>query len=738
MTAVNAHVVSGTSSENQSEKRSKIDSQFILHVSTPVVELDVDVAFKNLTPREKLYAHYLSKASWYGSLICLIQGSPESPLIFSLILRVFGEQPVHELQKLAVENGVSLEDFQALLVYAAGVLDNLANYKSFGDTKFVPAAPMEVFEKVIMLSNVYKMEPKKISSMWQEVKTSIYSLSDKEKTLGFPDQGITTYMSPNCTKADTDLVNKYLRHIGMEAYNTRVFKTQDENNEDVYEIRIASAESGFYPNPLRDNDKFGCATFRVTRGDYSPLLGYTVEYLKKAKEYVANDTERLMLEKYIESFETGSLDAHKDGSRYWIKNKGPVVETYIGFIETYRDPAGERADFTGWVAFVNKKRSANFAKLVESAERILPDLPWGRSFEKDVFLKPDFTSLDVLTFANCSVPAGINIPNYDTIRQNEGYKNVSLGNVISSAPKEKKISFLSPEDQELIKEYRTKSFEVQVGLHELLGHGSGKLFRMDANGELNFDIVSVVNPLTGEDVKMWYGPNETYDSKFTVISSSYEECRAEAVGLYLSLNPEVLQIFGYEGREAEKLVYTNWLSMMWNVIANGPDSYCAEKKVWLQAHAQARYVLLRVLMEAGEGLITVTETDPGKDLLLSLDRTKIYTVGKKAIADFLLKLQVYKSTGDIKSAEAMYRAYSEVPEKGSPWANWRKIAFLHMKPRRMFLQANTVLKDGEVILKRYEPSFTGIIQSWMDRFDSIYVVHRILEDLWLREKAYFH
>lgn len=585
-------------------------------------------------------------------------------------------------------------------MYACGIYGNAGNYKSFGDSKIIPNLPKDKFEKIVKTSKAYRENPKDIQHIWNLVNNIIYSLESRYKTLGLSDQGITTYFSENCTKADADLVNEFMQAKVLESWNARCFKTvRKENGKDinVYNIRLASVETEEAPNITLNEETFKNAKFLITRGDYSPLLSLVNENLLKAKERAANDNQKKMLDRYIEHFKTGSLKSHKEGSCFWIKDKGPIVETYIGFIENYRDPAGQRGEFEGFVAAVDKEMSKKFTKLVEQAEEFIPKLPWGAGFEKDKFLRPDFTSLNIISFAGSGIPIGINIPNYDEIRQSEGFKNVSLGNVISCSMTDDKTPFLSPQDENLMMKYKLQSLEVQVALHELLGHGSGKMLKQLGPNSYNFDHEHLINPLTGKLVDKFYTEGQTYDSKFGEMGSAYEECRAEAVGLYLCLDKEILKIFGYEGQVADDVVYVNWLSELWSGFAKALEMYQPTTKKWLQAHSQARYVLLRTCIEAGEDFVKVIESEPGKSLELILDKSKIHTVGKKAIGELLKKLQIYRSTGDIEAAKEMFEKYSEVPESGPyPWVKWREIVLAHKRPRRIFVQANTSV-EGSII-----------------------------------------
>ena len=69
---------------------------------------------------------------------------------------------------------------------------------------------------------------------------------------------------------------------------------------------------------------------------------------------------------------------------------------------------------------------------MDRAEELIPKLPWDKEFENDKFNRPDFTNVDILAFGHSIIPIGINLPNYEEIRKNEGFKNLNLGNAYLS------------------------------------------------------------------------------------------------------------------------------------------------------------------------------------------------------------------------------------------------------------------------------------------------------------------
>lgn len=142
-------------------------------------------------------------------------------------------------------------------------------------------------------------------------------------------------------------------------------------------------------------------------------------------------------------------------------------------------------------------------------------------------------------------------------------------------------------------------------------------------------------------------------------------------------------------------------------------------------------MLARVLIQAGVASITKVNDN---DLLVTVDRTALKGAGRIAIGQFLLQLQVYKATGDIEKAKELYNHYSDVSE---PWLSWRSIVLANKQPRKMFVQSNTKLENGDVKLKAYEANCEGLIQSWVERYESPQALYEEMLTLTKADAKYF-
>ncbi|PUU73404.1 peptidase family M49-domain-containing protein [Tuber borchii] len=187
-------------------------------------------------------------------------------------------------------------------------------------------------------------------------------------------------------------------------------------------------------------------------------------------------------------------------------------------------------------------------------------------------------------------------------------------------------SFSKPEDT-LCSGREGSAFEVQVGVHELLGHSTDKLLKETSPGEYNFNHANLpINPITNEPVRMWYKPNETWGSVFGDLAASYEECHAELVAMYLSGEKDLISIFGHANdQEAEDVLYIQYLQMARAGLFS-VETWDAKSRKWGLPHSQARYFILQVFISVGDGFVTFSHSlSDMSDLTISIDRSKILT-----------------------------------------------------------------------------------------------------------------
>ncbi|OBZ70380.1 Dipeptidyl peptidase 3 [Grifola frondosa] len=667
--------------------------RFLADRAAPLCSLNVAKSFALLSSKEKKYAHHVGEASWAGVRIIQGQWTPQAQKLYDLLILTFSDNDkLTDLGSLQQRSGVTAEEWEDLMQYTSQVLSNLVNYKSFGFTKIVPRISEDSFGAVVAKC----ANASEALKLWNELKGHIYQLvPESSNSIGKPNLGHISnyYLGDPILDEEVASVQASAEKLGIDVLNTRVRK----DGPDTFTLLVASAASqasSLHTIDILDKK----AALTVEYGDFADALQKVNAALAEAKKYAANDHQTAMIEGYIESFKTGSIPAHKKASTEWVKDVGPVVESYIGFVETYVDPYGGRAEWEGFTAIVDKQLSAKYDKLVNDAPELIKSLPWGKDFEVDVFRKPDFTALEVVTFATGGIPAGINIPNYYEIRESTGFKNVSLANILAAKAPNEELTFIH-DVVELYNAWDTRAFELQES----------------ADGKMNFDPAKVINPLTGKPITSWYKPGQTPDSILGEVSSSMEECRAESVALYLVSNLDILKIFSYvDQKDIDDIQYISFL-LMARAGLRALEFYDPATKKHGQAHMQARMGITLFMIKAGLARLEEVRTADGslENLYVRVDRQKVLTEGKDVAGKLLVELQTRKSTADGAGARQFYTALT------TPLPGWdgeiRDLVLKKKLPRKIFVQPNTFIVDGEVVLKEYPLTTAGVIESFIER-----------------------
>jgi dipeptidyl-peptidase-3 len=151
------------------------------------------------------------RACFAGTRIVLRQVSVESEPIYDFIVTLH-KHGKGDYAALAKEAGLSQEEIDAYLSYAAQFLGNLGNYKSFGDSKFVPRLEPRQLKALATVT-------KETLGLYEKFKDAIYAGDDVSKLhLGYPSAGhVSTYYpdSPSITKEEIAGVSDFLESKGL-------------------------------------------------------------------------------------------------------------------------------------------------------------------------------------------------------------------------------------------------------------------------------------------------------------------------------------------------------------------------------------------------------------------------------------------------------------------------------------------------------------------------------------------
>ena len=557
--------------------------------------------FEQLSLQQKTLVYYLSKAALFGRDITFDQYGCYNLRIRKMLEVVYTDMRIDH----------DTDDFRALELYLKRVWFSNGIYHHYGCEKFIPGFSEDYLRQVL-----------------HEVEACRLPLSEGQSVDGLCDELFPVIFDPQV------LPKRVNKADGEDLLLTSACNFYDG---------VTQAEAEDYYNSKKDTQdqqppSYGLNSTLVKRdgqisedvwsanGRYGNAIRHIVYWLRKAAEVAENDSQRSVIEKLIEYYETGDLRLFDEYSIEWLQCLEGRVDFINGFIEVYGDPLGLKGSWESLVEYIDEEATHRTRTIAQNAQWFENHSPVDPRFRKPTVKGVSANVICAAMLGGEEYPStaiGINLPNADWIRAQYGSKSITISNITDAYNKAahgsgfKEEFVIDAETLALIEKYGDVCDDLHTDLHECLGHGSGQL-------------LPGVNP----DALKAYG-------------NTIEEARADLFGLYYIADPKLVELGLVPDAEAYKSQYYTYMmnGLMTQLIRITPGNQIEE------AHMRNRALIAHWC--AAQGSISLIKRD-GKTYLKIDDYAEL----RKLFAKLLAEVQRIKSEGDFEAARDLVERYA--------------------------------------------------------------------------------
>jgi dipeptidyl-peptidase-3 len=399
------------------------------------------------------------------------------------------------------------------------------------------------------------------------------------------------------------------------------------------DVTMADLEGFVEKHPLNSRvaRRDGVVVEEVYRagGLYGAAITRIIHHLRAAAA-VAPHSLASALRALIKWYETGEEADREAFDIAWVRNRDSAVDTMNGFIEVYMDARGIKGAWEGVVYYVNHDKTEKIQRLADHAQWFEDHLPIDPRFRKPQVQGISARAIEVVIETGDSgpiTPIGVNLPNDQRLREAYGSKSVSLSNVIDAYEHSTLDSFREEfcwdaGEVGRAKEWGPFAGELTTDIHEVLGHGSGRMAEGVAGA-----------------------PQELLKEQY----SALEESRADLVALYFVADPYLAQLGIVPRDKQQEIVRAEYEAYARNALVQ--LRRVREGTQLEEDHMRNRQAVVNWLM-AHTAAIDARRRD-GKTFYVLVDAAAF----RDGVGRLLAEVQRIKSEGDYAAAKRFFESY---------------------------------------------------------------------------------